>query len=112
MVLQSDNGSEFIAEIVEKLMEIWPEAKIIHGRACHPQSQGSVKRENQDIKTMLSMWFHDHNTNNWVLGLNFAQLAKNTRHHSEIVNEPYTVIYGQHNIYSNMATPTTYIGKG
>jgi hypothetical protein len=33
MVLQSDNGSEFIAEIVEKLMEIWPEAKIVYGQA-------------------------------------------------------------------------------
>jgi hypothetical protein len=44
MVLQSDNGSEFIAEIIEKSMEIWPEAKIIHGRAHHPQAQGSVKK--------------------------------------------------------------------
>jgi hypothetical protein len=57
MVLQSDNGSELIAEIVEKLMEIWLEAKIIHGQACHPQSQDS------SVKTMLSMWLHDHKTN-------------------------------------------------
>jgi hypothetical protein len=95
MVLPSDNGSEFIAEIGEKLMEIWQEAKIIYGQACHPQSQGSAGRANKDIKTMLSMWLHDQNTNNWVLGLNSVQLAKNTRHHSGIGNDPNTVLYGQ-----------------
>jgi hypothetical protein len=93
MVLQSNNGSKLIAKIVQKLMEIWPEAKIIHGRAHHPQSQGSVKRANQDIKMMLPSWLHDHNTNNWVLSLNFVQLARNTRHYSEIGNNPYSVMH-------------------
>jgi hypothetical protein len=44
---------------------------------------------------MLSTWLHDHNTNKWVLDLNFVQLAMNTRHHSGIGNDPYTVMYGQ-----------------
>jgi hypothetical protein len=95
MVLQFDIGSEFIADIVSELIEIWPEAEIIHGWACYPQPQGFVERENQDIKTMISTWMQDHDTNNWVLGLNFVQLAKNTRHHSGIGNDPYTVMYGQ-----------------
>jgi hypothetical protein len=95
MVLQSDNGSEFIAEIITKLMEIWPEAKIVHGRPRHPQSQGSVECTNQEIESMLSMWLHDNRTNYWLLGLNFVQLAKNTQHHSGIGDAPYTVMYGQ-----------------
>jgi hypothetical protein len=83
--------------ILEKLMEICPEAKIIvHGRARHPQSQDSVERANQDIKTMLSIWLHDNTTNNWVFGLNFVHLAKNTKYHSGIGNDPCTVMCGQH----------------
>jgi hypothetical protein len=53
------------------------------------------KRVNQDIKTMLSMWLHDHNTKIWVLGLNLMPLVKITRHHSGIGNDPYTMMYGQ-----------------
>jgi hypothetical protein len=61
MVQQSNNGAEFSAEILQKLMEM-----IIHGHACHTQSQGSVERDNQDIETMVSTWLHDHNTDNRV----------------------------------------------
>jgi hypothetical protein len=95
MVIQSDNGSEFIAEIISRLMEIWPDAKIVHGQPRHPQSQGFVEHANQDSERMLYTWLHDNNTNNWLLGLNFVQLAKNTRHHSGIDDAPFTVMYGQ-----------------
>jgi hypothetical protein len=31
---------------------------------------------------MVGNWLKDNNTKNWVLGLNFVQIAKNTRMHS------------------------------
>lgn len=46
MILQSDNGSEFIASIIHDLKDLWPTCHIVHGRARHPQSQGSVERGN------------------------------------------------------------------
>ena len=45
--LQSDNGAEFIAEIITELKDIWPKLKLVHGKPRHPQNQGSVDRANQ-----------------------------------------------------------------
>ena len=52
-ILQSDNGSEFTAQIISDLKELWPELVMVHGKPRHPQSQGSVERANYDIKDML-----------------------------------------------------------
>lgn len=38
VILQSDNGREFTAEIIKELILLWPECKIVHGRPRHPQS--------------------------------------------------------------------------
>jgi transposase InsO family protein len=95
MILQSDNGKEFVAEIIAQVMAIWDGVVIVHGRPRHPQSQGSVERANQDIETMLGNWMSDHQTKNWVLGLNFVQIAKNTRLHTGVGVAPYTLQYGQ-----------------
>jgi hypothetical protein len=35
-VLQSDNGSEFTAQIISDLKELWPELVIVHGKPRHP----------------------------------------------------------------------------
>lgn len=43
-ILQSVNGREFIAEIINKLPETFPGLTIVHGQPRHPQSQGSVER--------------------------------------------------------------------
>ena len=47
-ILQSDNGSEFTAQIISDL-KLWPELVIVHGKPRQPQSQGSVERVNYDI---------------------------------------------------------------
>ncbi|CAF0752405.1 unnamed protein product [Brachionus calyciflorus] len=49
-ILQSDNGKEFVAKIIKELKLLWPDLKIVNGRARHPQSQGSVERANGDLK--------------------------------------------------------------
>ena len=95
MILQSDNGREFVAEIVQQVMSIWKDVVIVHGRPRHPQSQGSVERANQDVEAMIGHWMKDNNSKNWVLALPFVQLAKNTRVHSGIKNQPYILQYGQ-----------------
>ncbi|XP_008183200.1 SCAN domain-containing protein 3-like [Acyrthosiphon pisum] len=53
-ILQSDNGREFLNQIVFNLRNVWPELKIVHGKSRHSQSQGSVERANQDIENMLT----------------------------------------------------------
>ncbi|CAG8832420.1 26271_t:CDS:2, partial [Racocetra persica] len=44
--LQSDNGCEFTADIINNLSKLWPNLKIIHGKPRRLQTQGSVERAN------------------------------------------------------------------
>lgn len=67
-ILQSDNGREFVAQVVIDLVSRWPHCKIVHGRPRHPQSQGSVERSNADVENMLRAWMLDHKSNNWSRG--------------------------------------------
>ncbi|XP_068224797.1 KRAB-A domain-containing protein 2-like [Palaemon carinicauda] len=61
VIFQSDNGSEFTAQIITELRSLWHELSIVHGKPRHPQSQGSVERANGDIKDMLVAWMADNN---------------------------------------------------
>jgi hypothetical protein len=88
------------------MMALWPDVVIVHGRPHHPQSQGSVERDYQDVEAMIGNWMSDNKTKNWVLGLNFVQLAKNTRNHSCVGNCPYTLQYGQRCRHGCAALPT------
>ena len=52
-ILQSDNGKEFCAEVIEELIELWPSVKIINGCPRHPQSQGLVECGNGILQLKL-----------------------------------------------------------
>lgn len=59
IVLQSDNGREFVNHIIHEMVAKWPSCKIINGRPRHTQSQGSVERSNQDVENMFKAWLRD-----------------------------------------------------
>ena len=50
--------------------------KLVHGKSRHPQSQGSVKHANGDIKDMLVAWMADNESQDWTTGIKFVQLQK------------------------------------
>ena len=62
-ILQSDNGSEFTAQVITELK---PDHVIVHGKPRNPQSQGSVERANCHIKHMLIAWMSVNDTQNWT----------------------------------------------
>jgi hypothetical protein len=78
-ILQSDNGRGFTAIIITDLKELWPELVIVHGKPCHPQSQGSIERYNGDIHDMLVSWMRDNNSTNWATGIKFVVSEKQAR---------------------------------
>ena len=39
MILHSDNGKEFVAEVITELKVIWPSLKIVHGAPRKPSTQ-------------------------------------------------------------------------
>ena len=89
-ILQSDNGSEFTANIITELKQLWPDMKLVHVKPRHPQSQGSGERANGDISDMLVAWLSDNNTKDWSTGITFVQFHKNSAHHAEIKCSPYS----------------------
>lgn len=93
-ILQSDNGREFPAEVVNELTSMWPDNHIVHGRPRHPQSQGSVERCNQDVENMVRAWLDDNKSTDWVTGCRFVQWQKNFAKHRIIGRSPYTVLFG------------------
>lgn len=73
LYITNDNGRKFTATLVEEMTNLWPKCKIIHGRPRYPQSQGSVKRCNQDVKNMLRAWIIDNQFTDLEMGYNFVQ---------------------------------------
>ena len=55
LILQSDNGTEFVNSFITELSAMWNGLKIVHGKPRHCESQGSVERANRDIEDMLMM---------------------------------------------------------
>ena len=94
VILQSDKGTEFTANVISELKEFWPTLKMVHGNPGHPKSQGSVERANGDIKDMLVAWLGDNDTEDWVAGIKFVQFHKNSSHHSGIKRSPYSALFG------------------
>lgn len=92
-ILQSDNGKEFRAKVVEELKVnlfykslinkymnliyesiafikvLWPDLKIVHGRPRHPQSEGSVERANGEVKRLIGTWIRTTKRKDWSIGI-------------------------------------------
>lgn len=79
---------------MEALRDLWPEMQILHGRARHPQSQGSVERANADIKKMLATWMRENKSTKWTIGCKFIQFKKNHSFHTGMKCAPYKATFG------------------
>jgi hypothetical protein len=40
---------------------MWGDIKIVYGKPCHIQTQGSIECANRDIEKMLASWMADNN---------------------------------------------------
>jgi hypothetical protein len=67
---------------------------MIHGRARHPQSQGSIERANADIKRMIATWLRENQSLKWTVACKLVQLQKNHSHHTGIKCTPYKAVFG------------------
>ena len=75
-ILQSDNGADFTAAIINELKDLWKDLVIVHGKPWHHHSQGSVECANGDIKDMLVAWMGENETINWTTCIKFVQFSK------------------------------------
>ena len=59
-ILHSDNGREFVNEIVHELVKHWPgKVTIVSGRPRNPKCQGLVEQGNHTVEKLLAARFHE-----------------------------------------------------
>ena len=84
LILQHDNGREFVNKVIVRLKQLWPACMIIRGRARHPQTQGSIERANKDVKEMIGKWMVKHGSTRWSIGIHEVSFDKNNRYNRTI----------------------------
>lgn len=79
-ILHSDNGREFVNNIVRMVVEKWPgEVVIVNGRPRNPRCQGLVEQGNHSIEKLLGARLQDvksHCQPMWSDWLPFLQCKK------------------------------------
>ena len=65
VILQSDNGREFVNAVISELSTLWPDLQLVTGRPRHPQSQGAVERLNGVIQDKLRIWMSENKSTRW-----------------------------------------------
>lgn len=93
-IFQSDNGKEFVAEILAKFLE-QNNVQIKHGKPYHPQSQGQVENLNKRVKNLLSRYLQnltkDDQASQWPMFLPAIANNINNTWHSTIDDIPFRV---------------------
>uniref|UniRef100_A0A914PYY8 Integrase catalytic domain-containing protein n=1 Tax=Panagrolaimus davidi TaxID=227884 RepID=A0A914PYY8_9BILA len=98
--LQTDNGREFKNSTIETIIKSYG-GQLIHGKARHSQSQGSIERANRDVQNILTILMRRKNTPQWAELLPQVQLMKNSRYHLGIKNTPYKALFGRDSVYED-----------
>ena len=96
--LQTDNGTEFINEVVNSLCKSL-DVRMIHGRPYHPESQGQVENLNKRVKKKLAKLLcqrpADEQAKLWPYLLPLVVKEINTTWHHTIEDVPFRVFKGR-----------------
>ncbi|CAF1552184.1 unnamed protein product, partial [Adineta ricciae] len=94
-LLHSDNGREFVADVIFELKILFPDMLFIRGRPRHPQSQGCIERANGVLTSALGKWMAVNNSSHWSDGLLPVAYGINTRLSIVTKTTPYQFMFGQ-----------------
>ena len=84
-----------MTEIIEEIASLWPDCRVIHGRARHSQSQGGVERLNRTVQEKLGHWMTTNDSKHWTIGRLFVRWQINTAFSKAIGDTPYRLTFGQ-----------------
>ena len=96
VILQSDNGKEFTANIIKNLVELWPDLKLVNGRPRHSQSQGLVERGNSILEKKIGAWMEQNHSRNWTVYLNYIIFIMNNTICRATSKTLYEIVFGMH----------------
>lgn len=83
-----------MAEVISEIAEVWPDTKMVHGRARHSQSQGGIERLNRTCQEKLGKWMTTNKSKKWTVGRLFVRWQINTQLHSTVGSMPYSLAFG------------------
>lgn len=105
--LQSDNGKEFVAEVVTRVCNTLG-VKIKHGRPRHPQSQGQIERLNQTIGRGFTklLWDNENKLQrkDWIRVIDAFIINYNSTVHRAHGITPHQAMFGwkMHCVYNTL----------
>jgi hypothetical protein len=94
-ILQSDNGKEFRNKLIRELILLWPDCKMVHGRARHPQSQGSVEKSNDTLQRLLGTWMRESASLKWAVGIKVVQFQMNSVDRRAVGGSSFQLVFGR-----------------
>ncbi|KAJ2946678.1 hypothetical protein O0L34_g12737 [Tuta absoluta] len=89
-VLQSRDGREFPAAVIEELATFWPECKLVHGT-----SKSEITDMRSDIEHNLVSWMKRNDSLNWSLGCFPVQYEINATFNRMLGRSPYKALFGR-----------------
>ena len=93
LILRSDNGSEFVADVTRELNRLVGTAQVF-GSAYHPRSQGLVEGSHKPLEEVLQAFVEEYPTD-WALQLPLARWAWNTTPKESLSGFcPYQIVTG------------------
>ena len=92
-ILISDQGKEFLNEVVSSLSKVAGVDRIITS-SYHPQTNGLVERFNQTLTNTLRRLVNE-DSSNWVKYIPFTLLAYRTKVNSITKLTPFELFYGR-----------------
>ena len=93
VILRSDNGKEFVAEVTRELNDLLGTTQIF-GSAYHPRSQALVEGSHRPTEAVLQAFVQDH-PETWAAKLPIARWAWNTTPKKSLGGmTPYQVVTG------------------
>lgn len=99
----SDRGPQFASKVMQEILtKLGVESTM--STAYHPQTDGETERVNQEVEQYLRA-FCNHQQNNWVSLIPFAEFSHNIRAHAATGKAPFELLYGYVPIFTPPVNP-------
>jgi IS30 family transposase len=91
-ILQSDNGSEFVNQQMEELLQRWG-VEHVRSRPYHPATNGAVENANKSLKRAIKNWIASNPDKDWTKWLPIIVHTLNSNIHLMLNASPYQFVF-------------------